>query len=135
MQVNIVILIFNLFIPAYPLDGGRIVADSLLMMGIPEETCGKIMAGVSLPLALGIIIYGFIQFSPVSVLVSIHMNAYSLSLCKWFAEHARFFLNLLVHTSYIMQLTLQFMFRKQNVRFDEGYLANRLIKDIVVILM
>ena len=33
--LNITLMIFNLFIPAYPLDGGRVLASTLLMKGVP----------------------------------------------------------------------------------------------------
>ena len=44
---------------AYPLDGGRIFADLLLMAGVAADLAAKIVAGVAMTIGTGIIIYGF----------------------------------------------------------------------------
>jgi hypothetical protein len=33
--MNLGLFCFNLFVPAYPLDGGRLLADGLLLAGLP----------------------------------------------------------------------------------------------------
>lgn len=50
--------IFNLCLPCYPLDGGRIFADALLTRGIPPERAAAIVVRVSAAIVLGLLIYG-----------------------------------------------------------------------------
>lgn len=61
MQLNVTLFIFNLCVPAYPLDGGRIFADLMLIAGIPTATAAKIVIAVAVVVAVGIIIIGILR--------------------------------------------------------------------------
>jgi hypothetical protein len=56
--MNISIMLLNLLIPAYPLPGGRIFADILLVAGVPANTAAKIMVVVGLVIGIGLVIVG-----------------------------------------------------------------------------
>jgi Zn-dependent protease len=60
LWLNISLMLFNLFIPCYPLDGGRIFAASLQLMKVRVDIAAKICACVSLVCAAGIGLYGFL---------------------------------------------------------------------------
>jgi len=61
VQLNVTLLIFNLFVPAYPLDGGRIFADFMLIAGIPTATAAKIVIAVAVVVAVGMIVIGVLR--------------------------------------------------------------------------
>lgn len=69
--MNISLLLFNLFVPAYPLDGGRILVDSLLSCGVSEPRTALITVGVTVPIALGIIVLGALSIQIVTILVGL----------------------------------------------------------------
>ncbi|GAB4814585.1 hypothetical protein N2152v2_001631 [Parachlorella kessleri] len=59
---------FNLLLPAYPLDGGRILAGSLLLLGVGEHLAARIVAGLAVAVGLGVLALGAYQFSLITVL-------------------------------------------------------------------
>eukprot|EP00775_Hariotina_reticulata_P003588 gene3588-3854_t len=68
--LNITVFAFNLLVPAYPLDGGRILVDSLLTCGVADTTACKITIAVAAPIAVGIIVLGAIWLQVVTILAA-----------------------------------------------------------------
>lgn len=66
-------MVFNLCVPAYPLDGGRIFADLMLIAGIPTATAAKIVIAVAVVVAAGMIIVGGLRIflGPLAVFIGI----------------------------------------------------------------
>lgn len=66
------------YVPLLPLqDGGRILVDALLTCGLAESTTALITCGVATPIAIGIIVWGCVQFQVITILVraSLHNTA------------------------------------------------------------
>jgi len=84
MQVSL--FAFNLLLPAYPLDGGRVFADALLLCGMEPNKAAKITAGIAIVISLGIGTLGVLQmlggdpFGLLTVLVAawVMYNSYRL---------------------------------------------------------
>jgi len=56
VQLNVSLFAFNLLVPAYPLDGGRVFADALLLCGVPVKLAAYIVSGVGV--AGGVVVVG-----------------------------------------------------------------------------
>lgn len=67
--LNIFLFLFNVCVPAYPLDGCRMLMALLAMCSVPLVTTATIIICLSAVMSLGVITYGFwfIQFMPVFV--------------------------------------------------------------------
>jgi Zn-dependent protease len=78
--INISLCLFNLFVPAYPLDGGRIFVSVLLLCGVPVATAAAVTAWVSMFLALLIVALGIYMMQFLTVFVGgwVLMQAYQL---------------------------------------------------------
>lgn len=78
--INISLCVFNLFVPAYPLDGGRIFVSVLLLCGVPVATAAAVTAWVSMFLSALIIALGvyMMQFLTIFVGGWVLMQAYEL---------------------------------------------------------
>lgn len=68
--LNISLFVFNLFVPAYPLDGGRILVDALLSCRVPIPTTAKVTAAVAALCATGLLVYGAWTVQITMILIS-----------------------------------------------------------------
>jgi len=57
------LFLFNLFIPAYPLDASRILVDFFALCKVEVNRAALITAGISIPIGLGLLCYGFWAFA------------------------------------------------------------------------
>ena len=62
--------LFNLFLPAYPLDGGRVLANVLVMHNVEPNKAAKICVGITWVVSFGLIVYGKCasQLGPLSII-------------------------------------------------------------------
>jgi Zn-dependent protease len=58
LYLNAGLLIFNLFVPAYPLDGGQIFASALLMCGCSAESAARITSTMGMAISALLILFG-----------------------------------------------------------------------------
>ena len=72
LYLNLILFLFNLLIPAYPLDGGQIFASALLMCGLPASTAAMITSIAGMIIAALLFVYAlfslFITLNPFSIL-------------------------------------------------------------------
>ena len=68
LYLNIMLFCFNLFIPAYPLDGGRVYASCLILYAkLKPEIAAKVTVLTAFLIAGGMVIYSIIGFfSPIA---------------------------------------------------------------------
>jgi hypothetical protein len=59
VELNLILIIFNLFVPAYPLDGGRCLAALLVHYGVAVVKAAVITAVTAIIAAVVLVIYGF----------------------------------------------------------------------------
>ena len=63
LYLNIMLFCFNLFVPAYPLDGGRVYASCLMLYGkLKPDAAAKCTALTAMLIAGGMVIYSIIGF-------------------------------------------------------------------------
>jgi Zn-dependent protease len=106
LWLNISLMMFNLFIPCYPLDGGRIFASSLQLMKVRVDIAAKICAFVSLACAFGIGLYGFFYNEIIAMFIAF-----------WCAQESY---NLYLHTKE-NRLAEHQLFNKYAVESDGPY--------------
>jgi len=81
--LNIALFAFNLLVPAYPLDGGRIFVDLLLICRVPARTTAIVAVAVSCAISVGLAIYGLIPpINAMLVLVAAFVFASALGLAQ-----------------------------------------------------
>jgi Zn-dependent protease len=60
LKLQVVLFLFNLLVPAYPLDGGRILAN-LLVLRHGRERAAAILSYVSTPVGVALLLWGLLQ--------------------------------------------------------------------------
>ena len=71
MQLNIWLMAFNLLLPAYPLDGGRILVDLLLLCRVPVKPTACVTVALALCVAVLLLVWGFVRTAILTIAVSI----------------------------------------------------------------
>jgi len=61
-KLNVLIIMSNLIIPAFPLDGGRIVGALLMMCGMSLSSAATVTASAGIIMSLAAFAYGFYLF-------------------------------------------------------------------------
>lgn len=59
--VNVVLFVFNLFVPAYPLDGGRCLGAGLVMCGLDVVKAAMFTGVIGMVVAAAFVIWGIID--------------------------------------------------------------------------
>ncbi len=67
--INLMLVIFNM-IPAFPMDGGRVLR-SLLAMAMPYGRATSIAAGIGQTLAFGLGLIGLLGLNPILILIAV----------------------------------------------------------------
>jgi len=67
--INLSLFLFNLFCPAYPLDGGRIMVSCMLLCGVPVGTTANITVAVSAVFGLLIVCLGAVYLKFLTIFV------------------------------------------------------------------
>ena len=70
VQLNIWLMAFNLLLPAYPLDGGRILVDLLLMCRVPVRPAAIVTVALAIIVAVLIMVWGFVKTAILTIAVS-----------------------------------------------------------------
>ena len=82
LRLNIILMLFNLLCPAYPLDGGRILVDLLLIAGVPPKITAWITIITAVVVAVGMIVvaivYQFFGWSGILIGLFILFSTFGL---------------------------------------------------------
>ena len=60
MQLNIYLMVFNLLVPAYPLNGGRILVDLLQLANVPVKITAWITIVTAVAVSVAMIVMSFV---------------------------------------------------------------------------
>jgi len=81
--LNVSLFLFNLFVPAYPLDGGRVFANALLSSGVEPNRAGRVTAYLALAIAAAIFAAGVLTANIFAILVGVHVASQSFQLLQF----------------------------------------------------
>ena len=70
VQLNIWVMAFNLLLPAYPLDGGRILVDLMLLCRVPIKVTAGFTVGLAVIVAVLLLVWGFVKTAILTIAVS-----------------------------------------------------------------
>eukprot|EP00397_Hematodinium_sp_SG-2012_P040153 GEMP01043950.1.p1 GENE.GEMP01043950.1~~GEMP01043950.1.p1 ORF type:complete len:348 (+),score=36.31 GEMP01043950.1:106-1149(+) len=57
--INVMLFLFNVFFPMYPLDGSKIISCTLMLCGLSAITAARVLIFTSIPLAIYFIYWAF----------------------------------------------------------------------------
>eukprot|EP00891_Asterochloris_glomerata_P006693 jgi/Astpho2/6693/Aster-x1394 len=80
--LNLFLMAFNLLLPAYPLDGGRILADLLLLCHMSVALAAKVVMVLAVVGAVGIAVWGWLSASILTTAVAVWMLWSTVSLIQ-----------------------------------------------------
>ena len=82
VQLNITLMLFNLLVPAYPLDGGRILVDLLLLANVPAKVTAWITivtaVAVSVAMIVVAVVWGYFGFGGILIALFILFSTFGL---------------------------------------------------------
>jgi Zn-dependent protease len=104
---NLGLFLFNL-IPAFPMDGGRILR-SLLSMRMAREKATRIAAGIGRFMAVGFVIYGLLEGAPFLALIGLFIFMAAGSEAKQVSQQAR-----------MRSILVQDVMKSDPLRMDQG---------------
>ena len=70
VQLNIWVMAFNLLLPAYPLDGGRILVNLMLLCRMPIKPAAIITVALAVVVAVLLLVWGFVKTAILTIAVS-----------------------------------------------------------------
>lgn len=80
-------MVFNLCVPAYPLDGGRILVDTLLIAGVSTVTTAHITIALATICGIGMIVLGILRiFGLMLILIGIFVLSNTFQLYQAFEK-------------------------------------------------
>ena len=88
-QLNISLMIFNLLLPAYPLDGGRILVDLLLLCRVPVKPAAVVTVALAICVAVLLIVWGFVETAILTIAVRLPSPQRMPSACDAPADHSK----------------------------------------------
>jgi len=71
ISMNVMLFLFNVFFPMYPLDGAKIITVGLMLCGVSTTCAAWVLICMSMPLAIVFIVYAFAGYSGGSIMPGI----------------------------------------------------------------